>query len=142
MAADAIISNAAAIAACDAIVDLLDSGGAGTIKIYEGTVPADVDEAISGQTLLATLTLSNPAFGGAADGTGKATATADSITDDTSAAATGTASFFRGCDNGGTAVIQGTVGTADADMVLDDVNIIAGGTVSITSWTFSFPEQA
>jgi len=137
-------SNAAAIAACDAIVDLLDAGGAGSIKIYDvgGGIPADVDTAISDQTLLAQLTLSATAFGAAADGTPGGIATAAAITADSSADATGTASFFRACNNGGTAVIQGTCGTSAADLILDSLSIVAGGTVSISSWTFTVPESA
>lgn len=143
MAVDTIISNTAAIAACDAIVDLLDGGaGAGKLKIYDGTPPADVDAALSGNTLLAELALSDPAFGAASDNTGKATATASSITSDTSADATGTASFFRAEDSNGVEVIQGTVGTSDADLVLNSTSISAGVEVQVTSWTFSVPEQA
>ena len=62
------ISNAAAKAACDAIVDLIDGGaGAGTCKIYTATQATDPDTAIGAQVLLATLTFSDPAFGAAAD---------------------------------------------------------------------------
>jgi hypothetical protein len=144
MATDTIISNAAAIAACDAIVDLLDAGSAaGHLKIYSAGsgVPADVDTAITDQVLLADLTLSDPAFGGAADNTGKATATASSITADSSANASGTAAFFRAEDSNGVARIQGTVGTSDCDLNLNSVAISSGAQVSITSWTFSVPEQ-
>ena len=145
MAVDTIITNAAAIAACNAIVDLLDVGsGTAAIKIYTAGsgIPADVDTAISDQVLLATLPLANPAFGAAADGTGKATATANAVTADSSADATGTAAFFRAVDRDGLAVIQGTVGTSSADMVLNTVSIVSGVEVSISAWTFSVPEQA
>lgn len=146
MAADPIISNAAACAACNAIVDLLDAGTPpGLLKIYTAGsgIPADVDTALTDQTLLATLTLANPAaFGNAADDTGKATATANSITSDSSADATGTAAFFRATNAAGTAVIQGTVGTSSADLILNSVAISSGAAVSVTSWTFSVPEQA
>lgn len=141
MATAARITNAAAIAACNAIVDLLDAGaGAGKLNIYSGSVPADADAA-NGGTLLAQLTLSDPAFGNAADNTGKATATAATITDDSSADATGTASFFRATDSDNNVVIQGTVGTSAADLVLDNTSINAGQTVSVTSWTFSVSES-
>lgn len=143
MAADTIISNVAAIAACNAIVDLFDAGTPpGLLKIYAGTIPADVDTAISDQTLLATLTLANPAFGAAADGTGKATATAGSITGDTTADATGTAAFFRGTNAAGTAIVQGTCGTSNADLILNSLAISAGVEVNVSAWTFSVPEQA
>lgn len=143
MAVDTIIVNSAAIAACNAIVDLLDAGsGAGKLKIYSGTVPTDADAALAGNTLLAELTLSDPAFGNAADDTGKATATASSITADSSADATGTASFFRATDSDDNVVIQGTCGTSDADLVLNSTSIQSGVEVQISSWTFSVPEQA
>lgn len=144
MANDPIISNAAAIAACNAIVDLLDVGGGGSIKLYTAGsgVPADADVAISDQVLLATLSLSATAFGNAADDTGKAKATAAAITSDTSADNSGTAAFFRACNAAGTAVFQGTVGTSGADLNMGSVAISAGATVSISALTFSVPEQA
>lgn len=145
MATDTIITNAAALAACNAIVDLLDAGTPpGLLKIYTAGsgVPADADTALGDQTLLATLTLDNPAFGNAADGTGKGTATAGTITADSSADNSGTAAFFRATNAAGTCVIQGTVGTSGADLNLNSVAISAGASVSVTSWTFSVPEQA
>jgi hypothetical protein len=136
------ISNAAAIAACDAIVDQLDAGaGAALIRIYDGTQPADPDTAITSQVLLAELTCSDPAFGSAVDGTGKATATASAITADSSANATGTATWFRAVTSTGTAVIDGTVGTSGTDMILNTTSISSGQNVAITSWTFSVDEN-
>jgi hypothetical protein len=67
MATATRISNAAAIAACDAIVDRVDLGGAGKLRIYDGTQPADPDTAVSTQVLLAEITLANPAFNSATD---------------------------------------------------------------------------
>lgn len=59
------IANAAAAAAVNSVVDLLDGGaGAGYIEIRTGAQPASVGTAASG-TLLGTLTLSDPAFGNA-----------------------------------------------------------------------------
>ena len=143
MAALVGISNVAAKAACDAIVDLIDGGsGAGYVQILDGTRPADVDTAISTQNVLAQLTLSDPAFGAAADATPGATATASTITDDSSADATGTASWFRAFDSDGNAIIDGNVGTSSADMILDSTSITSGQTVSITSWTFTVGESA
>ncbi len=142
MANNTKISNAAAKAACDAIVDLLDGGaGAGTVKIYTGSQPADPDTAVGGQTLLATLTLSDPAFGNAADANPGGIATANAITGDSSADATGTAAWFRAADSNGVAVIDGSVGTSSADLVLGSVAIQAGVQVNITSWTVTVPES-
>jgi hypothetical protein len=143
MAVDTRIANALAITCCDAIVDSLDAGaGAGLLRIYDGTIPTDVDTAVGAQTLLAELTLSDPAFGAAADVAGVgARATANAITGDTSANATGTASWFRAVDSSGNAKIDGTVGTSSADLVLGSVAIQSGVAVNVTSWTFTVPEK-
>lgn len=134
------ISNAAAIAACDAIVDRLDLGGAGKVRIYSGTQPTDPDTAIGAQVLLAELTLANPAFGSAADANPGGRATASAITADSSADAAGTAAWFRAINGSGTAIIDGSVGTSGADMNLNSVSITLGANVSISSWTFTVPE--
>lgn len=136
------ISNAAAKAACDAIVDLIDGGsGPGKLRIYDGTQPADPDTAVSTQTLLAELTLSDPAFGAAADANPGGRATAASITSDSSANATGTASWFRVVDSNDVAIIDGSVGTSGCDLNLNTTSIVAGAQVSVTSWTFTMPES-
>lgn len=135
MALNTTISTAARNAAVDAITALLNAGGAGTVKIYTGTQPAGPGTAVGAQTLLGTLTLTATAFGAASGGT----ATAAAITSDTSADATGTATWFRAASGAGTAVIDGSVGTATSDMILDSVSIIAGGTIAVTSWTITMP---
>jgi hypothetical protein len=136
MATNTRISTAARNAAADGIVDLLDGGsGAAKIRIYDGSQPAGPGTAVSGQTLLAELTCSDPAFGAASSGV----ATASAITSDTVADATGTASWFRALTSDNTAVIDGSVGTSDADLVLDSVSIVAGGTVAVTAWTVTMP---
>lgn len=140
--ADCKITNAAAIAACNAIVDLLDGGsGAGLLRIYTGTAPSNADDSPTG-TLLAELTLSDPAFGDAADANPGATATAASITADSSANATGTAGYFRAVTSAGTTVLQGTVTTTGngGDLTLNSTSITSGNIVSVTSWTYTVPE--
>lgn len=131
------IATSARNAAADAVVDLLDAGsGAGYIEIRTGTQPATPATSASG-TLLATLTLSDPAFGAASSGT----ATAATITGDSSADATGTAGWFRAYDSTGAAVIDGSVTATGGggDMTLSSTSIVAGGTVDITSWTVTMP---
>ena len=131
------ISVAARNGAADGVVDLLDANASpGYIEIRDGTQPANPGTAASG-TLLATLTLSDPAFG-AADG---GTATANAIADDTDAAASGTATWFRAYDGAGVAVIDGSAGESGTDLILDDAAIVAGGTVSISSWTVTMPGE-
>lgn len=132
------LSNADVTAMCDALVDRLDLGtGAAVIKVYSGSQPADADATVGGATLLAQLTCSATAFGAASNGV----ATANSVTDDTSANATGTAAWFRAETSGGTAIIDGDVGTGtSADMQLNSTSITAGATVSVTSWTVTMPK--
>lgn len=142
MAVNPTISNTAAIAACDAIVDLLDLGGAGTLQIYDGSQPTNPDVAISDQNLLAELSLTSPAFGDAVDDTPGGKATANAVTGDSDANATGTASWFRALNGGGTGVIDGSVGTSDADLILDSVSITSGQTVNVSSWTVTMPETS
>lgn len=142
MSANPMVSMASARVALDALLGKLNTGGtAGHIKIFTGSMPATVETADSG-TLLSTLTLSTTAFPASTDGgtNGLATATANAITSDTNAAATGTAGYFRAYDSAGTCVIQGTVGTASADMILNTTSISAGATVAITSWVVTLPD--
>ena len=135
------IHNDAAIAACNAVVDLVDTNGPGTIEIRTGTPPTNCGDADSG-TLLGTLTLSATAFGNAADGTDKATAAAATITGDTSADTDGTAGHFRAKDGNGKCIIQGdiTATSGGGDMELDDIVISTGDSIDVTSWTFNIPE--
>ena len=129
------VSVAVANAMVDAVTAKIDGGaGAGTVQIRTGSQPATVAAGATG-TLLGTLTLSDPSFGAAASGT----ATANAVTGDSSADATGTAGWFRVFDSSGTAVDQGDVTATGGggDMQLDSTSIVAGGTINITSWTMS-----
>lgn len=128
------LSTAARNAACDAIVDLLDVGGTGTIRIRTSTQPTNVGDADSG-TLLGTLTFSATAFGASSTGT----ATAATITSDTSADASGTATQFRIYTGGGSIHSDGTCGTSGADLNFDNNVIVAGGVIAITSLTITVP---
>jgi len=143
--ANFFLSNAAAIAALDAVVDLVDGGAAaGQVNIYAGTEPADADTAITTQTLLAEITLADPAFGAASDAAPGATASANGLPKtDTSANATGTATFFRVLDSDSNVIMQGDV-TATAgggDMTLNSTSIVSGAAVRITSFTATMPES-
>lgn len=142
MAASPVCSMLAARAALDALLAKLNVGGtAGHIKIYSGAMPATTLTAPSG-TLLSTLTLSVTAFPASTDGTtnGLATAVANAITADPSAANSGTAGYFRAWDSAGVTIIQGDVGTAAADMILNTTTIVAGAVVTVTSWTVTLPD--
>ena len=85
-----------------------DIGTSAQLNIYTGTRPTAVGTALSGNTLLVTLTGNGTAFGTASAGV----LTASAITSGT-AVASGTASFFRLFKSDGTtAVIDGDVGAS------------------------------
>lgn len=109
---------------CDFVVDQLD----------EGTPPGSLVLQTSGDIEVATLTLANPAFGAAVNGT----ATAGSITDDTSATG-GTVAKARLKNAAGTdkMICSVTATGGGGDIELDTVVITAGQNVSISSLTYS-----
>lgn len=109
--------------------------GAATIKIYSGTQPATADTALSGNTLLGTLTCTDPVAPSASGGT----LTFSSITQDSSADASGTATFARIADNSGDTIFDCDVGTSGATINLNTTTIVAGGPIAITSFTISIP---
>jgi hypothetical protein len=106
----------------------------GYIRIYDGSKPATADTAVGAQTLLAELRWNATAFGAASNGV----ATANAITADSSANATGTASWFRALGSDGTTVyFDGDVGTSGADLNLNSTSIVSGVNVAISSFTYT-----
>lgn len=141
MALQPYITQAAAVAMITALGTAIDAGTAAVINIYSGTVPANADAALSGNTLLAQLVCSATAFLNITDTGTAARATFAAISPDTSADASGTATFWRVLtQNAGTVILQGTVGTSNADLILNTTAITAGSQVSITSATIDMPE--
>ena len=134
MAADPRLTNAAASSACDAIVDMIDTSGPGTIIFYDGTIPTDADTAIGAQVALSTCTFSATAFGAASNGT----ATAASITGSTAGVA-GTAEFAR-IANGAVTVMDVTVATSDADITFNSNVFSVGASVDVTALTITVPK--
>lgn len=117
----------------DDIRAAIDAGaGAGLLRIYDGSRPSKGGTAT---TLLAELTFSDPAAPAASGGV----LTFSSITQDASANATGTATWFRWVDSTGTFVGDGSVGTSGADLNLATTSIIAGQPVAVTSGTITAP---
>ena len=113
-----------------------DLGTAAIIEIYSGTQPVDADTALSGNTLLATLTASAAMWTAAAI---NGVLTLAAVTDDSSADATGTATWARILTQGaGATVFDADVGTSATTIILNTVSIVSGGTVSITSGTMTF----
>jgi hypothetical protein len=125
-------------AACDGIVDTIDGGTPpGRLEHRTGAQPTNVNDASSG-TLLGTNLFSNPAFGSAAAGV----ATANAITSDSNADASGTAGYFRiytGAGGDTAALAQGNSATSGADMNFDNNVIVAGGVIAISSISVTVP---
>jgi len=114
------------IAVSNAVVDRLDLG--------TGTSAGRLVFQTSANAAVATLPLSNPAFGDANGST--AVATANSITSDTNAAG-GTTTKFELRDRDANAIILGSVGTSGSDINLSSVIIGAGDTVTVSSLTYT-----
>ena len=130
------LANAVRTLMCDALVDSLDAGAAaGTIKIYDGTRPANPNAAITG-TLLATVTCIDPAFGAASNGVATLSDPA-AVT----AVATGTATHFRAADSDGNAKFDGSVTATGGggDLTLATTSITSGLSVDLTGGTITVP---
>ena len=113
----------------NAIAALADAGATGAlILIQDGTRPA------TGGALtntLATLVMSTTAFITSTVGV----LTANAITDDSSAAASGTGTWFRVTDSSGVVVMDGDIGT---DMVITPSAVItAASPVSASAMTIT-----
>lgn len=135
------VTQAVAAAMAAAFNTAADAGTAAVVNIYSGTAPANADAALSGNTQLAQLTCSATFSSGISDTGTAARITLAAITADSSADATGTASFFRILtQSGGTVIAQGTAGTSASDLILNTVSITSGSTVSITAATIDVPE--
>ena len=107
-------------------------GASAKFRIYSGTRPASMGTAT---TLLAELACS-ATFAPASSG---GVLTVNAITNDSSADATGTASWFRGLTSGNTPEIDGDVGTSGSDLNLNTTSIVSGGPVAISSMVLTMP---
>jgi hypothetical protein len=127
------LTNALKNTQANAVITAIDAGSTGgLIKIYSGTRPVTADTALSGNTLLATLTFSTTS-GTASNGV----ITFSAITADSSADATGTASFARITDSDSNTVMDLDIGTSGSDINLSSVSINSGDSVSISSFTYT-----
>lgn len=107
------------------------AGSSALLRIYDGSRPATGGTATN---LLAELTC-NATFAPAASG---GVLTLNAITQDSSANATGTATWFRIVQSGGsTHVLDGNVGTSGSDLNLNSTSIVTGGSVAISSFTIT-----
>jgi len=123
------LTDAVVNAQADLIGGYLDSG---YLRIYDGAQAANADTAIGAQVLLAELRFAADAFPAASGGV----LTANAIVSDSSANASGTASWFRALKSDGTTVVMdGSVGTATANMIIATTTITAAQTVSCSSFS-------
>lgn len=112
------------------------AGASAVLTLYSGTQPASPDTAVTSQVALAAMTCAST-FGTASAGV----LTVGAIGNGTGTAGAGAgtaATWYRLTTSGGTALIDGTVGTSGADLNLTGTTSIATGqTVSVTSWTLT-----
>lgn len=124
----------------------------GLIMIYSGTPPSGADDANAGNTLLCTVSI-----GGAGTGINFEAAAVAGVLSKASAetwqgtnAATGTASFFRWAESGGSPAsasttekrIQGTIGVAGADLNLSSVSLASGAVQTVDFFNVTLPASA
>lgn len=107
------------------------AGGSALLRIYDGSRPSTGGTAT---TLLAELTC-NATFAPAASG---GVLTLNAITSDSSANATGTATWFRIVQSDGTThVLDGNVGTSGSDLNFNTVSFVSGATIAVSSFTIT-----
>lgn len=112
----------------------------GYLRGYDGTQPATPNTAISTQVLLFELRWNATAFGASAGG---GPLSANSITQDSSADATGTVTWFRALKSDGTTVeMDGSAGVgAGFNLNMNSDAIQAGAAVQASSFTHALPMQ-
>jgi len=97
----------------------------GSVKVY----------ASNHTTLLATFTLSNPAFGSSSNGAVAMAGGAKTATP----ASNGTAAIYDICKSDATVLGSGTVATSGGDMTLSNLNLVTTNDVSLNSYTHTEP---
>lgn len=138
------LATAVATAMVDVVVDRIDAdAGAGTLKIYSGTVPADGDTTPAG-TLLVTITLADPAFGA---GSSISSALSRAVMTDpaaVNAVATATAGCFIVEDQSGDNVFSGDVTATGGGgtLTLSNTAVVSGSPVDITAFNYEQPTGA
>jgi hypothetical protein len=123
------LSNLAANTEADALGRLLDGG---TLRIFTGPRPANVETAISKQTLLVTLGFGDPAFPKSVNGMLVANDIQDGVIVED-----GKAEWFRAYTSTGRAVFDGTVTKGPSgDMDFPQVNFQKGLQAGVASFTY------
>jgi transcriptional regulator of nitric oxide reductase len=114
-------------------LDVFDTLNSGKLRIYDLVQPTDADTAIVGQTVLADLTLNATAFAAASSGSKAANA----ITSDSSADATGTATWGSLLTSGSVRKLDFSAGTSGANLNLNSVAISALAAVAVSAFTIT-----
>lgn len=114
--------------ALNAAFDILNNG---KLRVYDSTQPTDADTALGAQVLLADLTLGATAFAAASAGS----KSANSITQDSSADASGTATWATlvASTRATVGTLDMSVGTSGANLNFNSVAISSGAAVSCSS---------
>lgn len=121
-----------------AISAAIDAGGAAaTLELYTGTIPTNADTAVGAQVLLGVCTFSYPC----AASVTLDTLTFDTITGDSSADATGTATWGRVKTSAAATVFDGTVTVTGGGGVfqLTNTSITATQPITPTSGVITAP---
>jgi hypothetical protein len=124
------------VARRNAGLDAAFSGlNSGHLLIFDSTQPTNADTALGAQVLLADLTMNGTAFAAASAGS----ISANAITQDSSANATGTATWGTLVPTARTTVgfLDFSVGTATVNLVLNSAAISSGAAVSVSSFAIS-----
>jgi hypothetical protein len=122
----AVLPNAERSAACDAVVDRVDLGsGAGKLELCASS------------TVLATITLDDPAFGAASNGV----ATAAGFPKNFTASATGTCDNYKVRDSDNNLRWSGGAGGTGSgqECILDNPSLVNGQGGTVTSFTHTQP---
>lgn len=132
MASNINLSSTGVNAEADALAALANSG---YLRLYDGDQPATANTAPTTQIMLAELVMNSTAFGASVAGV----ITANSITAETSAPASGTPNWYRVLKSDGAGALwDGTVGSSSTyDIWMSSTGILAGANVSVSSMTFT-----
>jgi hypothetical protein len=118
------ISTAACTAVCNSIVDLIDVGGVGFMRIYSAA-----------SNMLVNVPLSATAFGAAAVSgtTGQASAV---IATASGVATAGTAAYFTFLNTATATIFWGTCSTANGDLNISNLVFASGDVIVMSAFTF------
>lgn len=129
MATNPHLSIIARNRALDAALDVLNGG---TVKYYDGTQPATVETALSGNTLIVSMALSATAWAPAAS----AAKVLGAVTGASAVATTTAITWGSFVTSGGVRVRDFSIGTSGTDLVLTGGPGVSVGTpMTFTSWT-------